>query len=229
MKNPIFVALDVDDQDKALRIASEVRPYVGGFKLGPRLLIKYGPEMIHKLSEWGEVFVDNKYNDIPSTVVSAVKATFEQGASFTTVHASCGPLALKELANLEVELNKTRFFRILAVSVLTSFEISHLPANWVDSSILDQVLKLSQQVYESGLRGLVCSGAEISQIKSKFTDMECVVPGIRLTDNQVHDQKRVLTPSEALKRGASYLVIGRPIIEASQPVEAARKIFESLG
>lgn len=228
MNKPIFVALDVDSEERAKLLAKEVQSYVGGFKLGPRLLIKYGPGLIQELSEYGEVFVDNKYFDIPSTVVSAVRSTFEAGATFVTVHACNGRECLLQLAELERELNQKRSFKILAVTVLTSFNTQNKPANWKDSSLESQVVDLAGEAFSSGLTGIVCSGHEVKLLRNKFPQGYFVTPGIRLPEDKADDQKRVLTPNLAIKNGASALVVGRPIVGAENPREAAKKIWESI-
>ena len=113
LKSPIFLALDVDDEGHALELAEQVSDYVGGFKVGPRLTYKYGARIVKQLSQIAPVFVDNKYHDIPNTVLSAIKATFEAGATFTTVHSSNGPEALKQIKKLQDELAQIRPFKIL--------------------------------------------------------------------------------------------------------------------
>jgi orotidine-5'-phosphate decarboxylase len=228
MKSPIFVALDVDNYQKAIAIAENVREFVGGFKVGPRLLIKYGPEIIKVLSDWGSVFVDNKYHDIPSTVVSAVSATLDSGATFVTVHASNGKDCLKQLSELEQEYSKKRFVKILAVTVLTSFENTSLPPNWKSQNVSDHVMDLASSAMEAGVTGLVCSGEELKTLRKRFPEAFIVTPGIRMPDGELNDQKRVLTPNLAIEEGASAIVVGRPIIEAINPRLAAKQFYDSL-
>ncbi len=228
MKLPIFVALDVDEEKQALDLARQVSGSVGGFKVGPRLLMRFGPGLISQLAEMGDVFVDNKYYDIPSTTLSAVKASFEAGATFVTVHASCGSVCLEQLSELEKELNKQRNFKILAVTVLTSFDESSKPANWSEKSLSDQVIDLAGDVVRSGLSGIVCSGEEVERLKKLFPDVFFVTPGIRLQENSVDDQKRVLTPELAMQKGASALVVGRPIVKASDPQKAAELFAQAV-
>ncbi|MCB0391823.1 MAG: orotidine-5'-phosphate decarboxylase [Bdellovibrionales bacterium] len=228
MKIPIFVALDVDCKNEALTLAKKVAPYVGGFKLGPRLLIKYGESIIQEVAKLGEVFVDNKYHDIPSTVYSAVQSTFDAGATYVTIHASNGHECLKKLAQLERELNKQRFFKILVVTVLTSFDENNKPSNWQDKPLSDQVYDLAREAFSAGLSGIVCSGVEVKSLKEKFPQGFFVTPGIRLAENSADDQKRILTPGEAIRRGASALVVGRPIVKAQQPEEAASRFAQAI-
>ena len=226
-KNPIFVALDVDDKASALKLAHQVKPFVGGFKVGPRLMVTYGASLVEELSELGSVFVDNKYFDIPNTVEYAIRATAQSGAEFTTIHACCGAKALSAFAQLEREINANQPFRILVVTVLTSFTQETLPPNWSREPIAIQVKQLAKMSIEAGLTGLVCSPHEVDMLRSDFPEAFIVTPGIRRPGNETGDQARTLGPREALNAGASALVIGRPIYQAADPVEQAR-LFHGL-
>lgn len=229
-ERPIFVALDVDDRDQAIRLAKDLKGIVGGFKLGPRLLVKEGQSLIREIASCGPVFVDNKYYDIPNTMESAVRATFEAGASFCTVHATGGEEALTRLGALEQELCETRPFLVLAVTILTSFSSETIPSVYADKEIRQLVLELAQMSYSCGVHGLVCSPYEIEAIDTLIPDSFLVAPGVRMTDDAVanDDQKRVMTPKEALKLGASALVVGRPIVAAEDPVGAAKRIMQAI-
>lgn len=228
LKNPIFVALDVDDVEKAYALAEKLAGKVGGFKVGPRLLIRFGPQVVEKLKKFGPVFVDNKYYDIPSTMVSAVKATFETGATFATIHAQCGSEALKALAELEKELNAQRPFKILAVTVLTSYSAQTVPPNWKPLQFVEHVEALADTVLRSGLTGIVCSPEEASAIRRRHPNSYLVTPGIRLSSDSKDDQSRIMTPKAAVAAGASALVIGRPILTAQDPVAVVNEIVSSL-
>lgn len=226
MKSPIFVALDVDTSSLAYAIAEKVEPYVGGFKLGPRLLYTYGASLVSKLAKLAPVFVDNKYYDIPNTMEASVRASFEGGASYVTIHASCGRDALVKMAQLEKELSAQRPFRVLAVTVLTSFSENHLPVNWNSQWDLEEhVLRLADEVYQSGLHSFVASAHEAPVLRKTFPDCFIVTPGIRLPEDSLGDQKRIMTPGEALQRGASMLVVGRPICNSANPAVAAQKFL----
>lgn len=228
LKNPLILALDVDTQDQVTGVVEQVGDLVGCIKLGPRLVYRYGADLVSHIAKTTPVFVDNKYFDIPSTMLAAVRTSFEAGATFVTVHALAGNEALKELAKLELELNKLRPFKILAVTVLTSWSEQSLSASFQSWPIEKHVKSLADEVCSSGLRGLVCSGHEL-QFLNELEAFK-VVPGIRLTDvSQLNteDQKRVMTPAQALKAGASALVIGRPILQAANPREMVLKILES--
>lgn len=228
LKNPIFVALDVDDVEKAYALAEKLAGKVGGFKVGPRLLIRFGPQVVEKLKKFGPVFVDNKYYDIPSTMVSAVKATFETGATFATIHAQCGSEALKALAELEKELNAQRPFKILAVTVLTSYSAQTVPPNWKPLQFVEHVEALADTVLRSGLTGIVCSPEEATAIRRRHPNSYLVTPGIRLSSDSKDDQSRIMTPKAAVAAGASALVIGRPILTAQDPVAVVNEIVSSL-
>ncbi len=233
LKNPIMLALDVDSDQQAFALLDQVGGVVGAIKIGPRLNLKYGAKFIEKASKYAPVFIDNKYFDITSTVLASVQASFDSGASFVTVHALNGLETLKELAILEKKLNDVRPFKILCVTILTSWSQENFPKNFKSLSVQDHVVALSQLVLNSGLSGLVCSGHELSLLRlidqSKL--LFKVVPGIRieedLADNK-QEQKRVMTPPEAMIEGAQALVIGRSILGAKDPRQTVQKILESI-
>lgn len=228
LKNPLILALDVDSKESAMDYLEKVGDLVGAVKLGPRLVNRYGADFVRKIAETSPVFIDNKYFDITSTMLSAVRCSFESGATLVTVHALSGREALTELSKLEKELNQIRPFKILAVTVLTSWNESSMPAGLQKWSVEDHVKILAQEAYDSGLRGLVCSGHELDLVKS--SDMFKVVPGIRLQQagKTNEDQKRTMDPKSALQKGASALVIGRPILSSDNPRKTVSEIIESI-
>lgn len=225
LKNPLCVALDVDHADKALQLVKQLSPLVGGFKLGPRLLLRFGSSLVQEISKVSPVFVDCKFFDIPSTMESSVRACFESGASLVTVHAASGKEALEKMAELECELNKQRPFRILAVTVLTSWNQDSFPPNLISMPVADHVVKLATFVKSCGLNSIVCSPEEIGLLKDK--NLYLLTPGIRFATDNKGDQKRVMSPQQALDSGASALVVGRPILEASDPIAVVKKILNS--
>jgi orotidine-5'-phosphate decarboxylase len=231
---PYFLALDVDSAEAALSLAEKTKNLVGGFKIGPRLTYKYGADFTQKLSTLAPVFVDNKYHDIPSTMLAALQATFDSGASYATIHASCGPVAMKEISEWQKKVNQIRPFHVLSVTVLTSFEQEKLPKNWQNNKIEKHVLDLAIDISQSGLSGLVCSPHEVAPIKAQFKSCFTVVPGIRfeselgLKTAGKDDQNRVATPEQALQSGADALVVGRAILNAADPVAVAEKIANTL-
>lgn len=218
--NPLVVAMDVDSRDQALKLSDELSSIVGGIKLGPRLVNRYGQSLISEISKRSPVFVDCKFFDIPSTMVSAVEASFEAGASVVTVHALSGREALTELATLEKKCNAKRPFRILAVTILTSWSQDSLPAVMKNQPIAQQVKSLTELVIESGLSSVVCSAHELADLTG-FPALYKLTPGIRFSLGDHGDQKRVMGPDEAIKAGANAIVVGRPIIEAKNPRETA--------
>jgi len=227
LSNPIFVALDLDDIAQVRKIAGDVAPFVGGFKVGPRLCMRYGPSLVTELAQLRPVFVDNKYFDIPNTMEAAIAATFDAGASFVTVHAQAGAEALRRLSELEAKLNRERPFKILSVTILTSFAQHQLPAPSREMTIARQVEALAELTLESGLTGLVCSADEVQALRRRYAEAFLVVPGIRLPGGEMGDQIRVADPGSALAAGASALVVGRPIIGAQDPVAAAKLFAEA--
>lgn len=219
MKNPIILALDVDTRDQALKIADDVSEIVGGFKLGPRLCLRYGMEFVKEMAQRGPIFLDNKHFDIPSTMEAAVRASFEAGASLVTVHALSGKEALRRMAAVEKELNQQRPFKVLAVTILTSWDQNSLPGNMKEQPIAQHVTDLASLVKDAGLSSVVCSSHELDLLQNR--DLYLVSPGIRFSMQDSGDQKRIMGPKEALRKGASALVVGRPILEASNVKEAA--------
>ena len=225
LRNPLILALDVDQKEVAQKILDQVGDLVGGIKLGPRLTYQYGASIVSEFAKIAPIFVDNKYFDIPSTMESAVRASFLAGATLVTVHALAGIEALTKLSALENELSQIRPFKILAVTILTSWEKSSLPENFHSWSIENHVRSLSQLVHQSGIRGLVCSGHELEFISQK--DFFTVIPGIRLSSDESQDQKRIMTPKQAMKSGAQALVVGRAILKSNEPRQTILEILES--
>lgn len=228
MTNPIFVALDVDTAEAAIDLVKQTRAFVGGFKVGPRLCLRYGETLLKEIARHGNMFVDNKYFDIPNTMEAAVRASFAVGASYCTIHAQSGREAMSRLAAVESELSKQRPFRILAVTVLTSFRQDSLPAVTQNMPIAEQTLSLAQLTIDSGLSGLVCSPEEVESLRQRFPQAFLVTPGVRLSHEEKGDQTRVADPCTALRRGASALVVGRPIYESLEPAQAAKIYYEEI-
>lgn len=225
-RNPLCVALDVDTIEQVEVLDSQLSDLVGGFKIGPRLLLRYGGELVRRLSAKTPVFVDCKFFDIPSTMEASIRSCFEMGASVVTVHALAGEEALQKMAHLEKELSRQRPFKILAVTILTSWSVRSVPANFQTFPISQHVLSLSELVKHCGLSGIVCSAEEINLIKN--LDLFMLTPGIRMPGQSDGDQKRVVGPAEAIRRGSSVLVVGRPIIEDPRPREAASLFLQEI-
>ncbi len=221
---PIFVAVDTPDMSRAQSLASAVRDHAGGLKLGLEFFSANGPDGVARLSEAGlPVFLDLKLHDIPNTVAKAVEALAPLRPALLTVHAAGGKAMLaaaKAAAGPET--------RVVAVTLLTSLDQSDLAATGVQSSPAEQVERLARLARESGVDGIVCSGAEVGAARGAWSDGLFVVPGVRPAGGEVGDQKRVVTPRQALDSGASILVIGRPITGAANPARAIAEIMAGL-
>lgn len=228
LRNPLILALDVDERDRAQHLISLLSSKVGAIKVGPRLTNAFGPEFVRKISDNCPVFVDHKYYDIPSTMEAAVRSAFDMGASLVTVHASAGSEALKKLSLLEKQLNKDRPFQILAVTVLTSFTAQTLPNFVQEIPLKNQVMELARLAIDCGINGIVSSPEEVKVLRENFPMAALVTPGIRLKDSAADDQKRTATASEAMKDGSNYLVIGRPILEAKDPVQVVDQFLREI-
>jgi orotidine-5'-phosphate decarboxylase len=222
--NPIFVAIDTPDLDRATKIAIAVRNQAGGVKLGLEFFSAQGPAGISRIAQVGlPVFLDLKLHDIPNTVAKAVAALAPLKPAILTVHAAGGRAMLSA-----AKAAASAATRVVAVTVLTSLDDSDLADAGVPASASDQVMRLARLARESGVDGIVCSGAEVAAAKAAWPEAFLVVPGVRTEGNAVGDQKRVVTPRQAVADGASIIVIGRPITQASDPAAAIREIAATL-
>lgn len=232
--NPILVALDVDSAAKAIALADTLRGAVGGYKIGKQLFTAAGPAMVHELTSRGDrVFLDLKFHDIPNTVAGAVQSAVATGAWMVNVHASGGSAMMKAAADAATKaaaaLGRPRPL-VIGVTVLTSMTDAALAEVGVARPVIEQVVHLARLAKQSGLDGVVASPQETAAIREACgADFQIVTPGIRPVDQQgKDDQARTLTPAEAIKAGATYLVIGRPITGAPDPRKAAEQIAASL-
>ena len=224
MKGPIFVALDTTDLDGAKELAARVRHHVGGLKLGLEFFCAHGMPGVREMASVGlPIFLDLKLHDIPNTVAKAVRALSEIEPAILTVHAAGGRAMMEE-----AKAAAPKHTKVIAVSVLTSLDEDDLAATGVGGSPHDQVIRLTSLAREAGVDGAVCSGQEVRAARKAWPQGFFVVPGIRPAEASVGDQKRVMTPRQALDQGASILVIGRPITQAANPDEAARAIEATL-
>lgn len=224
MKSPIFVALDTPDLERAKAVASKVRNHVGGIKLGLEFFSANGRQGISEMAELGlPIFLDLKLHDIPNTVAKAVQALRPLEPAILTVHAA-GGRAMMEDAKAAAPTGT----KVVGVTVLTSLDGNDLRSIGVDCDPHPQVERLTELAREAGLDGVVCSGGEVSAAKKLWPGGFFVVPGVRPAGGKAADQKRVMTPRQALDNGASILVVGRPITEADNPDEAARAIEATL-
>ena len=225
MTSPIFCALDVPSPDGALALARSVRDHVGGFKLGLEYFCANGPQGVAVIKDLGlPIFLDLKLHDIPETVARAVRAVAGLGASYLTLHAQGGPAMLEAAASAALEFGHQRP-RLLAVTVLTSLDAPDLMEIGVRDALEQQVARLARLAARRGADGIVCSPREIAAVRQAIgPDRLIVTPGIRPAGADKGDQKRTMSPREALGGGADILVIGRPITAADDPAEAARAI-----
>ncbi|NMA47955.1 MAG: orotidine-5'-phosphate decarboxylase [Lentisphaerae bacterium] len=226
MSTTLMVALDVDNLAEALAMVERLGDEVGWYKVGKQLFTRLGPAVVQGLKERGKkVFLDMKYHDIPNTVGQAVRSAAAIGADLCNVHASGGPAMLKAAAEAGRETGLT----VVAVTVLTSMDATELSAVGINVAPAEQVLRLAKLTRDCGLPGVVCSAQEIGLIREACgKDFLLVVPGIRPAGASKGDQKRVMTPSEAAQAGAQYIVVGRPILAATDPIAAARAINAEL-
>lgn len=234
-KDRIILALDVDTRRQALDLVQELAPYVGVFKVGMQLFNSTGPDIVGEINDYGgEVFVDLKFHDIPNTVASAGKVMTRLNCRMFNCHAAGGRAMMTELS-LAVEQEAARrgiaVPLTLAVTVLTSMaqnelENDMLISNW---SVEEVVVKWALAAKQCGIGGVVCSPREIAAIRAACgNDFKIVTPGIRPAWSKADDQKRITTPAQAIKLGADYIVIGRPITAAANKIQAARKIIEEV-
>jgi orotidine-5'-phosphate decarboxylase len=231
----ILVALDVESAAEALALTDSLRGAVGGFKIGSRLFTAEGPSIVRALTERGDrVFLDLKFHDIPNTVATAVAAATQLGVWMLNVHASGGLAMLRaaRAAAHEAAAAQTRTPPlVIAVTVLTSMNQATLREIGVVIDLMDQVMRLAELAREAGLDGVVASPRETAAIRARCgADFAIVTPGIRggAAAASKDDQERTMSPAAAIAAGSSYLVVGRPIIAAQNPREAAEKIAREL-
>jgi orotidine-5'-phosphate decarboxylase len=224
----IIVALDYDNSNSALSLADQLNPNQCRLKVGKELFVAAGPQLVKSLSDRGfDVFLDLKFHDIPNTVAKAVSAAADLGVWMTNVHASGGTRMMA--AAREAVENHGGDMLLIAVTVLTSMDDSDLQQIGVNSVAGDQVLALANLTKQAELDGVVCSAQEATHLKQQLgQDFKLITPGIRLTDSASDDQRRIVSPAQAIEQGSDYLVIGRPITQAENPMQMLQKINSSL-
>lgn len=225
----IFCAVDTPKLDDALLLADLLAGEVGAIKLGKEFFTAHGPDGVRKVASLGhKIFLDLKYHDIPNTVAGAVRSANRLECAVLTVHASGGPAMLKAAAEAAAEAGLKRP-KIVAVTVLTSLDDDDLAAVGQAAPASAQVLRLAQLAEASGIDGVVCSPQEVALLRGEIGNaFSLVVPGVRPDWAGTDDQKRVMTPGEAVAAGADHLVIGRPITRSDDPVGAARRIADEI-
>lgn len=227
----IFCAVDTTDIDSARRLAGQVNGAVGGIKLGLEFFIAQGPAGVRAVigDDGPPLFLDLKLHDIPNTVASGVRAALPLKPAFMTIHASGGGAMMRAAAEAAAAAGAGRP-KILAVTVLTSLDAGDLDAVGQATPVADQVTRLARLAKDSGVDGVVCSPAEVAVLRAACgPDFILMVPGIRPVWAATNDQKRIMTPAEALAAGADHLVIGRPITGDADPAAAARRIAAEIG
>lgn len=226
--SPIIVAVDKSNLDDALRLADQLDPTLCRLKVGKELFTSCGPAAVLALQARGfEIFLDLKFHDIPNTTAMAVKAVADLGVWLTNVHANIGLSALQRCQDILTQGNYAT--KLIAVTVLTSMQNSDLQQLGIVRTVSEQALALAELAHTAQLFGVVCSAQEAPIFKPKFgADFHLITPGIRMPDDQTDDQARICTPKIAIKNGADFLVIGRPITQASNPNDKLQQILGSL-
>ena len=227
-ESKVIVALDYNDEKKALEFADRVSSNLCRLKVGNELFTSAGPKFVAKLVDKGfKVFLDLKYHDIPNTVSRACEAAADLGVWLVDVHTSGGPVMMSAAAEALSKYRERPY--LIGVTVLTSMDSSQLNSIGVTAEPKEQVIRLAKLAKESGLDGVVSSAQEVTLIKTNVAaPFICVTPGIRPAGASIGDQKRIMTPAEAIAAGSDYLVIGRPITQSEDPVKALVDINASI-
>lgn len=229
LDNPIFCALDTTDMDRAVALARDLRGSVGGAKIGMEFFNAHGHAGCRAVAETGlPIFLDLKLHDIPNTVAGGIRAVLPLKPAIVNVHTGGGAAMMRAAVDAAKEAGPSRPL-VIGVTLLTSLDASDLAEMGISRSPSDQVRRLAGLAATAGLDGVVCSAHEIEALRRDLgRGFKLIVPGIRPAGSDIADQKRVMTPSEALARGADMLVIGRPITGAGDPRAAAEEIGRSL-
>lgn len=227
-ESKVIVALDYNEEKKALEFVDRVSSDLCRLKVGNELFTSAGPKFVEKLVNKGfKVFLDLKYHDIPNTVSRACEAAADLGVWLVDVHTSGGPVMMSAAAEALSKYRERPY--LIGVTVLTSMDSVQLNSIGVMTEPKEQVIRLAKLAKDSGLDGVVSSAQEVTLIKSNVdAPFICVTPGIRPAGSSVGDQKRIMTPAEAIAAGSDYLVIGRPITQAENPVKALVDINTSI-
>jgi orotidine-5'-phosphate decarboxylase len=227
--SPIVVALDYDSSSQALAMASQLDPQRCRLKVGKELFTAAGPQLVDQLQQQGfEIFLDLKFHDIPNTVAKAVLAAARMGVWMVNVHAS-GGAEMMQTTQAALKAKGGHQPLLIAVTVLTSMDAAGLKATGIDQTPAQRVLSLAHLSHQSGFDGVVCSAQESALLKTELgAGFKLVTPGIRPSFAVAGDQKRIMTPAQAMQAGSDYLVIGRPITQAKEPMQALEMIEKEL-
>jgi orotidine-5'-phosphate decarboxylase len=229
MKSPIIVALDYPELDMATGMLDRLDPDMTRVKVGKEMFTRFGPAMVEACMQRGfEVFLDLKFHDIPNTVAGACRSAADMGVWMMNVHASGGRRMMEAAAGAIKASGSSA--KLIAVTILTSLSQEEIAEIGYSGTPEDNVSRLARLAKESGLDGIVCSPKEAARIRSELgPDFELVTPGVRPAGSDTGDQRRVMTPRDALDAGATCLVIGRPITGAPDPQKALEEILASIG
>lgn len=224
----IIVALDYANINEARALIEKLTPDLCKLKVGKEMFTRFGPEFVKELCRSDfDVFLDLKFHDIPNTVAKACEAAADLGVWMMNVHAQGGVRMMEAAKASLTNINSTS--KLIAVTVLTSMDKQDLLALGIDKEPSELAQSLAQLTYDSGLDGIVCSAQESAQMRSKFTDnFELVTPGIRPAGSALDDQRRIMTPVDAMTSGSSYLVIGRPVTKSDDPISVLSTINSEI-
>ncbi len=227
-KDRLIVALDVSSVAEARKIVATLGQQISTYKVGKQLFISAGPDLIRELVDSGhKVFLDLKFHDIPNTVAAAIREAAKLKVSMLTVHAPGGEKMLRAAVAAAEESPRPPL--VLAVTVLTSLQDDDLRQLGISGRVLDQVLRLAALARNAGCGGVVAAAPEASELRRELGDgFAIVTPGVRSAGTDHGDQARVVTPSEAIRSGATHIVVGRPITAASDPAEVAQAILKEI-
>ena len=214
----VIVALDFADEKSTMNLVDRLEPGLCRLKIGKELFTRCGPDLVRRIIDNGyDVFLDLKFHDIPNTVANACRAAADLGVWMLNVHALGGPAML---AAARAALSSPDSPLLIAVTILTSSSEEDLRAVGIESGTTDMVVQLATLSKQQGLDGVVCSARETTELKRVLgNEFVLVTPGIRLPTDEADDQKRIVTPADAIRQGSDYLVIGRPITQASDPIQ----------
>lgn len=228
--SPVVVALDYDNRDKALAFVDRIDPRDCRLKVGKEMFTLFGPQLVRDLQQRGfDVFLDLKFHDIPNTAAHAVKAAADLGVWMVNVHASGGARMMTAAKEALLPFGNDAPL-LIAVTVLTSMEASDLQGLGITATPAEYAERLAGLTQQCGLDGVVCSAQEAVRFKAAFgQQFKLVTPGIRPQGSEVGDQRRIMTPEQALAAGVDYMVIGRPVTQSADPAQSLRDINASLG
>ncbi len=222
-KNKIFCALDFSDIDQTIQFTNKIKNYIGGIKIGLEFFCKNGPGGVERLKEFElPIFLDLKLHDIPNTVTKAFKNLISLSPDYLTVHLNGGKRMIEELIQYK---KKTK---LIGISMLTSLDQNDLKESGIMCDEISYIEKLTKIGVSSGIDGVVSSPKEVKLLRKKFEKLILVTPGIRLSNDNKNDQKRISTPGMAIKNGSSLLVIGRTITESINPISTIEKIIQNI-